>query len=283
MESKILFLGTGGDHHTVGKYERSSAGIILQLEGYQFHIDPGPGALGKMKEYGVNPRETMGLLVSHAHMNHCNDVNAVLSAMTLNGQDKKGILICGQSLINGTDKIRPVVPLHYQNFVERIILPEADKKIGIENIEIQTLKTLHSDPHNIGFKFFTKDFVLSYISDTTYSAELVKQYEKSDILILNVVFPFGVKSKINLNSYNAVKIIDKVKPRLAIITHFGKRMLKVDPVIEAREISKQSMCQVLAANDGMVISPNYYSASSRQKTLQGFQEPSEEKDDSVSE
>ncbi len=270
MESRIVFLGTGGDHHVVNKQERSSAGILIQMDGYQFHIDPGPGSLGKLKEFGINPRETTALMVSHAHLSHCNDANLVLSAMTLNGMDKRGVLICSPSLVNGTDKIRPVIPAYYQGFVERIILPEAGKRIGIENIEIQTLKTLHSDPYGLGFKFYTPEFVLTYLGDTTYHAELLKQYEKTDILILNVVHPFGHKSKINMTSYDAVKIINKIKPRLTIITHFGRKLLAADPVMEARELSRQTMTQVLAATDGMVISPSYYSASSRQKTLKSF-------------
>tara|TARA_Y100000310_G_scaffold105664_2_gene104162 strand:- start:16388 stop:17230 length:843 start_codon:yes stop_codon:yes gene_type:complete len=270
MESRIVFLGTGGDHHVVNKQERASAGIIIQFEGYQFHIDPGPGSLAKLKEFGINPRETTALMISHSHINHSNDANVVLSAMTLNGMDKRGVLICSPSLVNGTDKIRPMIPAHYQSFVERIILPEPDKRIGIENMEIQTLKTLHSDPYGLGFKFYTPEFVLTYVGDTTYHSELLPQYDKTDILVLNVVHPFGHKSKINLTSYDAVKIINKVKPRLTILTHFGRKLLAVDPVMEAREISRQTMSQVLAATDGMVISPSYYSASSRQKTLQSY-------------
>ena len=45
MQSKILFLGTGGDATVVGKQKRMSGGIILKIEGYQFHLDPGPGSL----------------------------------------------------------------------------------------------------------------------------------------------------------------------------------------------------------------------------------------------
>ncbi len=270
MEPKLLFLGTGGDHHVVGKQLRASGGIVLQADGYQFLIDPGPGCLGMMARHSINPREITALLVSHAHMNHCNDANAALSAMTLMGHDRKGVLICAPTLIKGTKRIQPVIPPYYQQFAERIIMPEPGKRIGVENIEIQALKTRHSDPTGIGFKFFTPEFVLSYLSDTAYAAELVKQYEKSDILILNVVHPFGAKTKINLNSYHAVEIINKVKPQLAIITHFGKKLLEADPVLEAREIAKQTSTQIVAATDGMVILPRSYAASLRQKTLNLF-------------
>jgi len=40
----IIFLGTGGDEYVVGKQLKGSGGIIVRVEGYQFHIDPGPAA-----------------------------------------------------------------------------------------------------------------------------------------------------------------------------------------------------------------------------------------------
>ena len=50
----IIFLGTGGDEFVVGKQLRGSGGIVVQVEGYQFHIDPGPGALIKARQAGIN-------------------------------------------------------------------------------------------------------------------------------------------------------------------------------------------------------------------------------------
>ncbi len=47
MQDQIIFLGTGGDPVVVGKQIRSSGGIVLKLDGLQFHLDPGPGALVK--------------------------------------------------------------------------------------------------------------------------------------------------------------------------------------------------------------------------------------------
>ena len=91
--SKIIFLGTGGDKSVIGRQIRASGGIIIQNNNLQFHLDPGPGALVKAKEFGINPRATTALLVSHNHLGHCNDVNAVIDAMTLSGLDKRGVLI----------------------------------------------------------------------------------------------------------------------------------------------------------------------------------------------
>ena len=46
-------MGTAGGKTAVNKQLRASGGIILRIEGIQFHLDPGPGALVKANEYLV--------------------------------------------------------------------------------------------------------------------------------------------------------------------------------------------------------------------------------------
>lgn len=262
MESKISFLGTGSEIGVTGKQTRGSGGIVLQAEDCQFHIDPGPGALVRAAMHGINVREHTAIFVSHEHTAHCSDVNAIISAMTLNGFDKHGVLIAAESFI----KNNHLTEFH-KNCVEKIIIASPGKKMGVESIEIHALKTSHSDQSCVGFKFFTPKFILTYTSDTKYNKDAVEQYKKSDILILNVPFPFKTKDPKTLSSDDAVKIINKTSPKLAIITHFGNKMLSTNPIYEAREIQKQTKVQVIAAEDGMVIEPTSYSANMKQKTL----------------
>jgi len=261
MESGILFLGTSGEISITAKQTRASGGIILKTEDCQFHIDPGPGALTKAAEYGINPRENTAILISHAHMNHSNDVNAIIAAMTHNGLDPKGVIITNKTLLEQNI----ITPFH-QKCIEKIITTQAGKKIGIENIEIQAKATDHEDPETIGFKIFTSKFIIGYTSDTQYSKEIAEQYKKTDILILNTVYPEKTKQK-QLSVEDATKIIKKAKPKLAILTHFGKKMLNAEPRYLAREIQKNLKTQVIAAEDGMRIDPVSYAAELKQKTL----------------
>lgn len=271
MQAKIIFLGTGGDSIVVGKQLRASGGIILQIDDTQFHIDPGPGALVRARQEDVNLRETTAIFVSHAHLNHCNDVNAVISAMTHSGLDKNGVLVANKTLLEGEGEIKPYVTDFHKNCVERYIALDHGAKIGINNIDIQTLYTRHiGDINTIGFKFFTPEFTLSYTSDTEYSKALVDAHKKSDIIIINVVNPSGVKQDGLMNTDDAIKLIEAVKPSLAIITHFGIKMLSVNPMTEARNITKQTKVQTIAAKDGLVVNPLSYAAKGKQKTLTGY-------------
>jgi len=265
MQSKIVFLGTGGDSFVISKNIRSSGGVIIQVDDYQFHLDPGPGSLVKASEFGINLRENTALLVSSPSIFNSNDINAVISAMTYDGVDKKGVLICANKVINGDDKEHPRITNLHRNCIERFIAVSENQKIGIEDIEIHVLETTNKDC--VGFKFLTPNFVLSYSSNTGYTNDIAKQYEQSDILILNVPNPSNVKSETALSSDDVVKIIEKVKPRLAILTHFGKKMMEVDPMYEARQVKLKTNIQTLSATDGLAINPLSYSANLRQRTL----------------
>jgi ribonuclease BN (tRNA processing enzyme) len=267
MEPNIVFLGTGGDAIVVGKQVRASGGIVLQLAEFQLWLDPGPGALVRALQYDVNVRETTAVCVSHSHTNHANDLNALLGAMTYNGMDIRGVLVANETVVNGSEAEQPVLTKFHHNLVERVIVARPGQKIGVEDIEIHALKARHTDEHAIGFKFFTPGFILSYSADTGYSSEIAEQYRKSDILILNTVHPAGSKADDNLTAEDAVRIVRTAEPKLAIITHFGTKLLQYDPIQAARDIQRETKLQVIAAKDGLVLNPLSYSANMKQKTL----------------
>lgn len=219
------------------------------------------------KESGINLRANTALLVSHNHLNHCNDINAVIDAMTYGGFDRNGILVANKTAINGTASLEPFLQKRYKDFLERFIVLEAGRKVGINDVEIIALKAKHSDPNAIGFKFITPEYTLTYTGDTMYSVEAVEEYENSNVLILNVPCLSKEEDRYNLCKEDAIKIIQRVKPRLAIITHFGINFVKADPLYEVREIQKETNVQVIAATDGMIVNPLSYAVDQGQKTL----------------
>ncbi len=265
MEDRILFLGTGGDIIIVGKQVLGAGGIILDVEGMQFHIDPGPGALTAAKQYDINLRENTAVFVSHNHLNHCNDINAVIGAMTHSGMDIKGVVVTNKTVFNGTEEMLPVLTNFHKQCLERSIAMDAGQKLGINNVEVRAIPAKHTDPNSIGFKFFTPKLILTYTSDTGYDEDLIQHYKDSDVIILNVLNPKGVKNEFQLSTDDAIKILEAVKPKLAIITHFGVKMIKADVINEAREIQKSTGVQTIAAKDGMVVNPLTYSTSVKRK------------------
>ena len=269
MGSRILFLGTGGDAVVIGKQYRSSGGIIFNYEENQFHIDPGPGAVVMAKMASVNLRENMAIFLSGNDLFKANDVNAVISAMTHDGLDKRGVLVCPSAAAFDDDKQQnPFLNKKYKTYLEKVITVDNTNKLGINNIEIAVVELKKHVSY--GFKIITPKFNLGYIPDTVYSDELAVSLKDTDLLILNVKEPRASEVKGCLNSIGAEKIIKKASPQLAIITGFGTKMLQADPLYEAREIQKYSGIQVIAAKDGMSINPVSFAATVRQKSLKGF-------------
>ncbi len=266
MKDLITFLGTGQGPMVIGKHVRASGGIVINAYDHQIHIDPGPSSLAMAKEFYLNPRATSVVLVSHNHLNHCNDVNAVIDAMTIGGLDKSGVLICNNSLINGDEENTPYLTKFHKRCLERYIVLKPNQKAAVDNIEIHTTYTKHS-VECMGFKLITPEFAISYLSDTGYSQDIGKEHLGSDILILNVVNPTGTESRFNLNSEDAIRIISEVQPKLSVITHFSAKMLNTDPLMEARNINKATKRQVMAAKDGLTINPKTYSSKRRQQKL----------------
>lgn len=266
MVNRILFLGTAGDSIVISKQYKASGGIILNLYGNQFHIDPGPNTTSKASEAKINLRENICLLVSSPNLINSNDANIVINAMTYEGFDKTGVLVTNNFILNGDEQSKGLIGKKQKNYVEKIIVLNKEKRIGIENIEIQGLGC--SNDKNIGFKFYTPDFVLTYAGNTGFDKKLIEQYKGSNILILNVK-NLDEKKLDELNTEDAKNIINEVKPDLTILTGFGISMLKADPTFIARELKIQTNQQVIAAKDNMSIEPDSYAAESKQRSLLG--------------
>lgn len=269
---KIVFLGTGGSKYITANQDISTAGIIIKLKDHQIHIDPGPGSAIRAKQCKVDIKETDIFLVSHNHIDHCNDINAMIDAIHVKyNNQKRGILISTKKIIEKNQENYPYLTEYHKNLLEKTKVLEPEKNIKVGNITIQATKTKHYEPETIGFKIFTENFVLGYTSDTGYFSGLEKQFEKCDILIINNELPFNKKNNYFMSSDDIVKLLIKTKPKLAITTHFNKIMLEKNPMYEAREIQKKSGIQTIAAHDGMVIEPSSYSAELKQKQLSSFE------------
>lgn len=178
--------------------------------------------------------------------------------MTHGGIEQRGLILGSKSVLQESDNFRPFLTKFHQNLAEKIIPVEQNHQVGIGLVEIHTLPTDHTDPMAVGFKFFCPKLTLSYTGDTAYSEQLIGELAGTDVLILNVPYPGNKAEGKNLDTESAIRMISKVQPKLAIITHFGLEMIKADPMFEAREIQRLTGIQTIAAQDGLAITPGSY-------------------------
>ncbi|MEM4260371.1 MAG: hypothetical protein QXG00_03990 [Candidatus Woesearchaeota archaeon] len=258
--TQLIFLGTGGDSVVIGKQYRASGGLVIKTADSQFHLDPGPGSLNKLKETGLNVRETTGIIVSNSLLKRANDINALISAMTLDGMDKKGVIVI--------DKNNKFLFDKYRDYLERVIYVNETRRIAICDTEIEIIEGKIEEIFH--YRLLTPDLSIGYISDTGYDSNLYKNFEDTNIIIINCKNPADIKEDNNLNLDDVRTIIAKTKPKLAIITGFGIKMLEMDFLETARELQRSLGVQTIMATDGLKIEPQGYAKMSQQKTLTRF-------------
>jgi len=254
--NKLKFLGTAGGRFVVSKQFRKSGGLWLTLDRTNVLIDPGPGSLVRIlsSKPKLNPRDLDGILLSHRHIDHTNDANIIIEAMTNGGWDKKGVLFAPNQALEED----PVVFRYVRNYLDKTEILEEKGNYKIGNINFETpVKHIHHGVECYGFNIYSNNVSISIITDTKYFNRLESFYQ-GDILIINVVF---VKNKKNLEHFDvkdAEKIISLNKPKLTILTHFGMTMVKSKPWEIAESLSKKFGVKVIAASDGMEINLDDY-------------------------
>lgn len=249
--SFIKFLGTAGTRFVVSKQVRASGGIWLFLNGIHLHLDPGPGALVKSIQSHLNPQDLSAIILSHRHLDHSNDVNIMIEAMTNGGTNRKGVLFCPQDALDND----PIVFKYIQNYVGTIeILREgASYRIG-ETLEFDIpIKNIHGNIQAYGMRFFSSEGTIGYIGDTRFFEGLINAYQGVELLIVNAVIEDQMPDVDHLCVEDVITLIKGVSPKLAILTHFGMSMINAHPEIMAEKIARATQIDTIASMDGMMV------------------------------
>ncbi len=247
--SGVFFLGTGGGRMVVLNQMRRSGGFWIKLGDVNILQDPGPGSLVMAQKHLLKPSTLDAIVLSHRHIDHSNDVNVMTEAMTRGGFQPRGRLIVPGDCLNED----PVVLKYVRPFTEIIEIKEG-LKLFIRDVNILfPIRNRHSvETYGAIYEFSSGR--LGYIPDTEYFPELAQAYGGVDFLIVNVVRMTTDKSIRHLNINEASRLIDSIKPKMALLTHFGLQVLKASPDHQAKLISERTGVRVIAAYDGMSVS-----------------------------
>jgi len=246
----IKFLGTAGARFVMIKQLRASGGIWVSCKGTNVLIDPGPGSIVRCANSRpkLDPSKLDAIILTHRHLDHSGDINVMIEAMTEGGFKKRGVVFCPQDAIDQD----PVILGHTKEFPERIEILQENKIYKVGEFGFQTSMRHIHPVETYGLKFKIKNTSISLLTDTKYFKGLIDFY-KTDILIICVVF-FEPRVGIDhLNLLDVESLLRDIKPKKAILTHFGMTMLKAKPHIKAEELSRRLGVEVLAAYDGMTL------------------------------
>jgi phosphoribosyl 1,2-cyclic phosphodiesterase len=218
-------------------------------------IDPGPGSLVRCisSKPKLNPMDLDGIILTHRHIDHSNDINIMIEAMTNGGFKKKGVVFAPRDALQED----PVILKYAREQVEHIEILKEKGKYHVGNISFETPIRMKHGVETYGINFRGKTSSISLITDTDFFTGLASHFT-GDILIVNVVMLEDKSTIEHLCLQEAEQIIETNKPRLAILTHFGMGMVKAKPWEIAEQLSKKLGIQVIAARDGMEVDIDQY-------------------------
>ena len=241
----ITFLGTAGARFAVISQILASGGMWLNLSGTEILIDPGPGCIVQSTKRKLRADRLSAIILSHRHLDHSGDVNIMVEAMTQGGIKRRGRLFAPSDAL-GTE---PVIFSYLKSCLEDVEVLVEGKSYLVGNISFTTpIRHIHA-VETYGM-LFRAGHTFSYIADSRYFDGLCRSYG-GELLIINVVRLEANHPYDHLSVPDAEHIIKELKPKVAILTHFGMTVLRTKPWQLAERLSQETGVRVIAARDGM--------------------------------
>jgi phosphoribosyl 1,2-cyclic phosphodiesterase len=244
---EIVFVGSGGGRMTTASQLRATGGLWIAMDGTQIAVDPGPGALVhcRSRKLRLDPAALDAIILTHKHLDHAGDANAMIEAMTTGGTKKRGFVYAPRDAYEDD----PVILRYVRDYPEGTGILEPGGRYPIGRITVETPLRLRHPVETYGLRFVGSRHTVSLIACTGYFPELEEAFV-GDLLILNVVYR-EPRDTIHLAIPDAHRLIAALRPRLAVLTHFGMTMLRAKPWELADAVAQETGVRVLAARDGL--------------------------------
>jgi phosphoribosyl 1,2-cyclic phosphodiesterase len=254
MSVEVRFLGTAGARFVVARQFRASGGMWMRFGGTQIHVDPGPGAL--VRAIGALPpcvpAELDAIVLSHKHLDHANDVNAMIEAMTAGGFRPRGALLAPRDAFEG----EPVILPYAARFVPvRHVLEASAGPYLVNDVEVRTSLRHKHAVETYGLHFRYGGMTLSYLPCGRFFEEQIADYRAHapDVLIVNVLFyREGIRAD-HLTFDDVRALVRGIAPKVVVMTHFGTSMLERDPARLATQLEDELGVRAFAAYDGWTL------------------------------
>lgn len=242
----IHFFGTTGNKEIFFKKIRSSGGLYISVDDTNIIIDPGPNTFYKYIHKYEDKID--GIILSHIHIDHSNDLNILVELMTEEGENQRGTVLLPKQAIE-----EKVLFPYLKDFPKDVKVIKPSSKYQIKNVEITSSIEHRHGVENYGFKIKTKNHVIGFVTDTAYFPELLTSYRDCEMLIMNVPYFIQDKPKPkHLDIANVEEFIKRIKPRKVILTHFNCNLLNRNPDRIAEALSEKYGIDVMAAQDDMI-------------------------------
>ena len=242
---KLTFMGTAGARFMVAKQLAASGGLYIEEGNTRISLDPGPGAIVQYAKRKVDLTKLDAIVISHRHLDHSNDVNVMIEAMTDGGFRHRGRLYCPSDALDGD----PVVLKYIRQFPQEIVALEPETEYTVGEVTFTTTPRHVHQVETYGFRFGNR---LGWVTDSAYYDGIAEQH-KADVMVIHLVLMECRAGLPHLCLDDAERIIREAKPRLAILTHYGMTVWRAHPRELAEDLTQRIGTEVKAARDGMSV------------------------------
>jgi phosphoribosyl 1,2-cyclic phosphodiesterase len=170
----------------------------------------------------------------------------MIEAMTDGGTERRGTVFAPADALDQD----PVIFSYLRSYPQSLQVLTEDGSYEVNDVSFRTPVRHKHQVETYGFVFQTPRHTFSWITDTRYFEDLATHYE-GDLLVINVVRLNPGAPLNHLSLPEAKSIIEEVRPKTAILTHFGMTMWRAKPWDSAEELSQETGITVIAARDGM--------------------------------
>ena len=251
-KNSLYFLGTAGARHVVYSQLRRSGGLLWNLDGFYLWVDPGPGALVRALEGtpAILPAAVDAMFLSHKHLDHTGDANVVIEAMTNGGSNKRGTLLAPADALGK----EPAVYSYARAFVSSVETLGVGRSFSLASgVSLETPIAHQHGVETYGYTLRLPGIKVAHIVDTLWMDTLCEAYAGVELLIINTTMLDNRLKILHLNLQDAERLIKSIRPKLAILTHLGKKVVEADPAKLAAQLTEKTGVKTIAAQDGMIV------------------------------
>jgi phosphoribosyl 1,2-cyclic phosphodiesterase len=168
---RLTFLGTGGNPEAVISQDPRTAGFVVNLGELCMHVDPGPGAVIRSLDAGLDPANLDAIYISHGHLDHYAGVESVVEGMCWAMSTRRGLLLAPAEVLED----RNLVSRYHQGRGDygpyrggpRALILKPFQYLSIKDIMLTPIPAYHGG-ENYGFILEHPRLRLGYTSDTNY-------------------------------------------------------------------------------------------------------------------
>jgi hypothetical protein len=140
--------------------------------------------------------------------------------------------------------------------------------IKIIDKDDDVIKIIKTKNNQNAFIIKTTKYILSFIPEHDFHKKQLEEFKDTNVFIINCLDEFDKKFLLT--------VIEEISPELVILTGFGMKIIKQDPLEFSRMIKKELKAehlmktQIIPAKEEMVLNTDHYNIKLKQKSLDGF-------------